>query len=443
MEGKKEAEGAALAGDGGERGFAAMELGDVLDDRKTKTGTTEGAGTRLVDTIEPFEDTCLMFGRDTDAMITDFDDGAGGFLDEGNFDGPGAGILDGVVDEVGDGLFEELGIAITGDFVVADEGKDDAGGRGLGAGEGDGGGDGGIEGARGEILFGISLFAFKLGEGKDVLDKGVEAGGLLAEDGEEGGAFGGRERLGILQGLDGAEDAGEGSLDLVGDVGDEVAAEGFGAAGVLEDAGLLVAFAGDDGEAGLEVAGEEENEDDDEGTDKAGGGEATAGEADGRHGAFIGDGEADDMATDEAGTVEHELVEGGGTADNGEGAAGAGGDELLAAGMVAQGAGRGIGIGEDAAGKVDNGNTDTLGMAGGAKGGKRGLVATGEDGLEEGSGEVGLFGDVAFGGGLEGGAEAGCLGEENDEEQEETDGGGRGGNKRKLIVELHGDQARR
>ena len=207
---------------------AVVEEGDVFDDGEAEAGAAVFAGAVLVDAVEAFEEAGEVFGGDAAAAVGDGEDGVAVFGFEAEGDGGGAGVAEGVGEEVDEGLLEEVGVAADGEggegVGVGEE--LDAGAVGVVLDEGEGVGGEGVEADLGEVVGGGGLAALDGGEGEDVLDEVVEAAGLSGEDvvavfaaGVVEGDFG--------EGLDGGEDGGEGGLDLVGDVGDEVGAEGL------------------------------------------------------------------------------------------------------------------------------------------------------------------------------------------------------------------------
>ena len=176
-----------------------------------------------------------MFGGDAAAVVADGD--AGGVVGalEGEVDGGGAGgIVQGIGEEVDDGLLEEAGVAAQGEGLGGEgEADGDVGALGLLLNQGGGALAEEAEVAGAEVLLGGALAALDGGEGEDVAHQGVETAGLAVEDVEAVGLGGGIEGR-VAEGLDGGEDGGEGGLDLVGDVGNEVRAEAFEAAQVGE-----------------------------------------------------------------------------------------------------------------------------------------------------------------------------------------------------------------
>ena len=160
---------------------------------------------------------------------------------------------------------------------------------------------------------------FKFGEGEDVFCEGVEAFGLALEDAQDFGAVGGRKCRGRIIGeeVDGAEDAGDGRLNFVGDVGDEIAAEIFELAHFGEEFFFGVAFRGDTCEACLIAAREKDEHEDDTRARAACSDEAPAGEVACIGDSLVGDGDTHDVVADAAGVVEGCDVERFGFAQDG------------------------------------------------------------------------------------------------------------------------------
>jgi hypothetical protein len=90
-----------------------VHLGDVLDDREAEARAAHFAAAAAVDAVEALEDARDVFGGDADAVVADFDEGvlaagARGDVDLATF----GGVLAGVVDEVGDGALDVVGVAL-------------------------------------------------------------------------------------------------------------------------------------------------------------------------------------------------------------------------------------------------------------------------------------------------------------------------------------------
>ena len=92
-----------------------MKLGDVLDDGKAESRAALVAAAVLVHAVEPLEDARAMLGRNADAVVLDGEDRlfvAGG---KGNDDVGRAAVAQGVLHEVGKGVFHEPRVARDGD----------------------------------------------------------------------------------------------------------------------------------------------------------------------------------------------------------------------------------------------------------------------------------------------------------------------------------------
>ena len=78
------------------------------------------------------------------------------------------------------------------------------------------------------VLRGLALVHLDTGEGEQVLDQALHAGGLLGHDGEEAALGCPVVRRGTLEGLNEADQRGERGAELVARVGDEVGAAALG-----------------------------------------------------------------------------------------------------------------------------------------------------------------------------------------------------------------------
>src|SRR3954464_10297812 len=101
--GEFQAEGAAFAGGGVDLDLAAVDLGDVFDDREAEAGAAHFAAAAAVDAVEAFEDAGEVVLGDADAVVGDLDGdrlavGTGADVDAAAV----GGVLAGVVDQVGD-----------------------------------------------------------------------------------------------------------------------------------------------------------------------------------------------------------------------------------------------------------------------------------------------------------------------------------------------------
>ena len=161
-----------------------MEEGDVLDDGKAQAGAAVLAGAVGMDAVEALEEAGEVLGGDAAAVVGDGEEG-GAILDpEAEGDGGGAGVAEGVGEEVDEGLLEEVGVAADGDGGEGvGVGKEpDAGALGVVLDEGESVGGEGVEAEVVEVPGAGGLAALDGGEGEDVLDEVVEAAGLAGED---------------------------------------------------------------------------------------------------------------------------------------------------------------------------------------------------------------------------------------------------------------------
>jgi hypothetical protein len=73
----------------------------VANDRKAKPGPARLATSRLIDSVEPFENPINISSGNTDSMVSDPNEHFGISTINGHFDsGSGIGVLNGVVDEI-------------------------------------------------------------------------------------------------------------------------------------------------------------------------------------------------------------------------------------------------------------------------------------------------------------------------------------------------------
>ena len=88
-----------------------MGLYDLFDEGEAETGAGNVVAGWKRGAIEAFKNSGLVFGRNTDAVVADEDDGAAALTGEREFNlAAGAGVLNGVCQEVLDGLFESLAV---------------------------------------------------------------------------------------------------------------------------------------------------------------------------------------------------------------------------------------------------------------------------------------------------------------------------------------------
>src|SRR5205823_344708 len=91
---------------------AAVGLDNVLHDGEAQPRATHFAGAGAIDTVEALKDARLVFQRDADAVVGDFDGdhavGSGGR--QPDFSAV-TGVFDGIVDEVEEGAVQIVGVA--------------------------------------------------------------------------------------------------------------------------------------------------------------------------------------------------------------------------------------------------------------------------------------------------------------------------------------------
>jgi hypothetical protein len=109
--GQVDFKGAPLSGSTLNRDSAPMGLGDVFDDGKAKTGSAQLSASCLVNTIKPLKDSGKMFFLYATALVMDADYNLILCLARPESDHTvHVTILDGVIEEVYDGLFKECRI---------------------------------------------------------------------------------------------------------------------------------------------------------------------------------------------------------------------------------------------------------------------------------------------------------------------------------------------
>src|SRR5665647_2905485 len=100
-----DAEGATASEYAVDRDAAAVDLGDVLDDREAEASPAEVAAASLVDAVEALEEPRQVLARDPLPLVGDAHDDLVAALLERDDDGAALGaVLHRVVDEVDDGL---------------------------------------------------------------------------------------------------------------------------------------------------------------------------------------------------------------------------------------------------------------------------------------------------------------------------------------------------
>ena len=116
-------EGGALVGEAGGPDAASVVGYDAATDGEAEAGAPLGSGVRGVDLVEAVEDVLDLVCGDAWALVADFDEGfvaveiAGGQVDLA----AGGGELDGVGDEVAEGLQDAVGVGPDADAMSAEE----------------------------------------------------------------------------------------------------------------------------------------------------------------------------------------------------------------------------------------------------------------------------------------------------------------------------------
>ncbi len=201
---------------------------DVLDDGEAETGAAGFAGAGLVDAVEALEDAAeVLFGHArAEVLYVEFD----GIFERARADddaAAGGAVLHGVLDEVAEDLGhgidvgEDEGVGGFAGF-EGDAGFDDHAGQRL---------DGVVDqsGGADRLHAGLVLAGLDLGEREQVLSEAVHAAGVLEDDGHEFARVIGEVHAVFEERFDVAGDGSERRAQLMGDVGDEVAAGFLGA----------------------------------------------------------------------------------------------------------------------------------------------------------------------------------------------------------------------
>ncbi len=226
-EAEGEAERAAVAELAAHAGLAAEGLGDVLDDRQAQPRPAELSAAGAVGAVEPLEHPRQMLGFDAPALVDDADDRLVAASLGGDADGGVLGaVLDRVVDQVHQRLLEQRRHDVGRQRLGVDVERDRLG-LGFGVTGLAGGADHRGDGVGFQIVGHRGAFLFEAGQAQQVFDDRVEAVGLPGDDPGEVQTRGRGHVLVVEQGFHGRFDRADGGLDLVGDVGDEVAADRF------------------------------------------------------------------------------------------------------------------------------------------------------------------------------------------------------------------------
>ena len=204
----------------------------MLDDAQTQAGAAGGARAGLVHAVEALEDALLLLLGDADALVDHGDAHDVGVLrvqrDAHRDPGTRLGVADGVVQQVAHGGGDEGGVATHPQSLGTTGHEGDLAAVGLDAHPVHGLGDDVVD--VNDLRLGQGVALLEAGELDDLLDQDAQAAGLLAHApgvvAHEVGVVGAG-----LDGLGQQLDRADRGLELVGDVGDEVAAHGLDPAG--------------------------------------------------------------------------------------------------------------------------------------------------------------------------------------------------------------------
>ena len=204
----------------------------MLDDAQAQAGAPGGARAGLVHAVEALEDALLLLLGDADALVDHGDAHDVGVLrvqrDAHRDPGARLGVADGVVQQVAHGGGDEGGVAAHPQSLGAAGHEGDLAAVGLDAHPVHGLGDDIVD--VNDFGLGQGVALLEAGELDDLLDQDAQAAGLLAHApgvvAHEVGVVGAG-----LDGLGQQLDRADRGLELVGDVGDEVAAHGLHPAG--------------------------------------------------------------------------------------------------------------------------------------------------------------------------------------------------------------------
>lgn len=230
--GEGDAELGALAKGAVKADGAGVGEGDVFDDCKAKAGAAVGASAAFLDAIEALEDAGLVFGGDAGPVVltANFDAGLGSVDAEADLE-PAVGEF-GIAEGIGEKIEEDLLDAEAVGFDLVGVGVDLDFDLGILL------GDGGLHLVEDlvEDVAEVYDFEFKgdgalfeLRDGEEVVNEEAEAAAVFChrvegfcEELAVGGAY-------FLEGFDVALNNRQRCSEFVGDIGDEVFAEFFGA----------------------------------------------------------------------------------------------------------------------------------------------------------------------------------------------------------------------
>ena len=259
----------------GER--AAQAFGDVLGDEQAQAGAAESAGHGVVGLGEGIEKAEDLVAAHADAVVLHADGHAlvAGVAFDEDADSALVGELDGVADEVDEGLLDAGGVGgdLGGERTAGDQVEGELFLAGLGGEElfhvledlGGAAGDG----------FDFELAGLDLGHVEDVVEDGEEVLGVATDGGGGGNALV-LDAVGIEEDIRETGDGGEGRADFVGHGREERALGAAGDFGVVAGGGgglhqreNLVTLAADAGVHGFGGGGGAQAQQEEEAQDRA------------------------------------------------------------------------------------------------------------------------------------------------------------------------------
>ena len=95
---------------------AIVKLCDMFDNRKAEAGSSKRTAAFLVDTVKTFENAALMFRGNPDSIIPDLDHRKIVTMRQGKINRFRPAVLNGIVDQIDNGLLEKLAVSL--DFNV-------------------------------------------------------------------------------------------------------------------------------------------------------------------------------------------------------------------------------------------------------------------------------------------------------------------------------------
>ena len=96
-------------------GFPVVKLCDMLHDREAEAGPAKRTAAFLMNPVETFEDAGLILLGDPASMIGHGNDSISFLTGQRQFDIRAPAVLDRIVNQIGQSLFQQLGVAGCGD----------------------------------------------------------------------------------------------------------------------------------------------------------------------------------------------------------------------------------------------------------------------------------------------------------------------------------------